>query len=600
MPVIAELEFTIGPQLTPKAGYPVSPRLRLNGQDELFPADLLKLDLDELATLRAEDSKYEARFSQLFFQAPNVKDAFEKAAAQIDQAGDGGVLRIRLLIDPAAQELHRVRWECLRDTAGNPLFNGDTVLFSRFLSSHNLRPLSARAQLKALIAIASPPNLDQAINPEDPNTGLAPIDVPGEKLRAETGLKAAGFNVLTLAAPPNGSRPATLENILAELENGCDIFYLVCHGGLVTGNGAATPMLWLEDGEDPIDATRLVEGIRNMAHPPRLVVLASCQSAGADGVSAAASGTLSALGPLLANAGVPSVVAMQGNIKMSTVNRFMPLFLSELAKDGHIDRAMGKARGHILDCNDYWMPALFMRLSDGFIWTQPTSIPTPVAYRLPATNSEYAQLFTDLSTTTAVLPREQILDPSAQAGEVIPTAPGIWKLLTPAANTPAFAMASIFASHRILVLGHEAMLVFRDSTGKNPFLDSALTWLKGSRPAKVILSLKPTDTLVKFRSNTLNPGALQSQLVAHGYGVETVPTLRDSTQLAQAGIVIIANSWGPFLPPELTALTAFVSGGGGLLVAGLGWSWPHSLAVYPMNVLMKDFSAQWTANELLA
>jgi len=598
MPVIAELEFTIGPELTPKAGYPVSPRLSLNGQDELFPADLLKLDLDELASLRAEDSKYEARFSQLFFQAPNIKEAFEKAAAQIDQAGEGNALRIRLLIDPAAQELHHVRWECLRDTSGNPLFNGDTVLFSRFLSSHNLRPLTPRAQLKALIAIASPPNLSQAINPEDPTIGLAPIDVPGEKQRAETGLKAAGFDVLTLAAPPNGSRPATLENILAELENGYDVFYLVCHGGLVTANGAVTPMLWLEDGEDPIDATRLVEGIRNMAHPPRLVVLASCQSAGADGVSAAASGTLSALGPLLATAGVPSVVAMQGNIKMSTVNRFMPLFLSELAKDGHIDRAMGKARGHILDCNDYWMPALFMRLSDGFIWTQPTAIPpsAPVADPLPATNPALARFFTDLSTTTAVLPLEQALDPSAKVGEVIPTAPSIWKLLTPAANMPAYAMASVFASHRILVLGHEGMLVFRDSTGKNPFLDSALTWLKGSRPAKVILSLKPTDTLVKFPSNTLNPGALQLLLVGHGYSVETVATLRDSTQLAQAGIVIIANSWGPFLPQEIAALTGFVNGGGGLLVAGLGWSWPHPLVFYPMNVLMKAFAAQWTAN----
>ncbi|MDQ2899141.1 MAG: CHAT domain-containing protein [Acidobacteriota bacterium] len=370
MPVFAELEFTVGPQSSPKAGYPVSPRLRLNGQEEIFPSDLLKIDLDELANLRAEDGEYEARLSELFFQAPNAKDALDKACAQLDQAGPGNALRVRLLIEPAAQELHHVRWECLRDTAGNPLFNGDTILFSRFLSSPNLRPIGPKTQLKALVAIANPPNLDRAIDPENPQTGLPPIDVKNEKLRAETGLIGAGFAVNTLASPPHGTVAATLDNILNELEKGCDVFYLVCHGGLVQQNGSPTPMLWLEDGEDPVNAARLVEGVRNMAQQPRLVVLASCQSAGADGTSAAVSGTLGALGPLLGGAGVPAVVAMQGNIKMSTVDRFMPQFLAELAKDGHIDRAMGKARGHVLDCNDYWMPVLFMRLSEGLIWSQ--------------------------------------------------------------------------------------------------------------------------------------------------------------------------------------------------------------------------------------
>ncbi len=56
---------------------------------------------------------------------------------------------------------------------------------------------------------------------------------------------------------------------------------------------------------------------------------------------------------------------------MTTVDAFLPRFFAELAKDGRIDRAMGKARGHAhdMDCPDYWMPALFMRLSDGLIWS---------------------------------------------------------------------------------------------------------------------------------------------------------------------------------------------------------------------------------------
>jgi len=596
MPILAELEFTIGPQLTPQAGYPVSSRLRLNGQDEVFPGDLFKIDLEELANLRTEDSKYQARFSELFFQAPNVRDAFEKAAAQIDQAGSGSMLRIRLLIEPAAQELHRVRWECLRDTSGNPLFNGDTILFSRFLSSNNLRPLSAKTSLKALIAIANPANLDQAINPEDPQKGLAPIDVPNEKLRAETGLKAAGFECTTLASPPNGTVAATLDNILKELEKGCDIFYLVCHGGLVQQNGSLTPMLWLEDGEDPINAARLVEGIRNIDPQPRLIVLASCQSAGADGSSVTASGALGALGPLLAGAGVPAVVAMQGNIKMSTVDRFMPQLFAELAKDGRIDRAMGKARGHVLDCNDYWMPALFMRLSDGLIWSEAAPSDPPKPGPDQSIDAQAATIFQDLSTRAAVFPLEYVLAPDARVGEVAPTAPANWKLIMPGRYKPAYAMFSAFAKFRVLTLGHEAMLVYQDKNGANVFLNRALAWLQGARPASVILSAKSKDTPVLYRSDTLSPRIIQGQLEGQGYQVEKVQDLSDASKLAQVGIVVIPNSWGPFTPAEVNAITSFVNSGGGLLAVGLGWSWPHKLETYPMNQLLKPFGASWTAD----
>ncbi len=598
MPVIAELEFTVGPLSAPNAGYPMSPRLRINGQDEIFPGDVLKIDLDELANLRAEDSKYEARLTELFFGAPNAKDALQKASAQLDQSGPGNMLRVRLLIEPAAQELHHVRWECLRDTAGNPLFNGDTILFSRFLSSPNLRPIGPKSQLKALIAIANPPNLNQAINPENLQAGLPPVDVKNEKLRAETGLKGAGFAVNTLASPPNGTVAATTDNILRELEKGYDVFYLVCHGGLVQQSGKLTPMLWLEDGEDPVDAARLVEGVRNMAQPPRLVVLASCQSAGADGTAAAASGALGALGPLLAGAGVPAVIAMQGNIKMSTVDRFMPQFLAELAKDGHIDRAMGKARGHVLDCNDYWMPVLFMRLSDGLIWSQTlaTQATSAAPEPDPAIKDQARKIFADLSATSAIFPLEQVLDAGAQAGEVAPIDPGVWKLIVPAPDMPAYAMFSAFGAFRVLALGHEHMLSFQNAIGQNYFLDEGLAWLKGSRAASVILSAKPTDALLRYPTNLFSVQAVQSQLATRGYHVEAVQDLSDGSKLSQAGIVVIANSWGDFTPAEMDAITNFLDGGGGFLAAGLGWSWPHSLAKYPMNQLLKDFGAKWTAN----
>ena len=88
------------------------------------------------------------------------------------------------------------------------------------------------------------------------------------------------------------------------------------------------------------------------SHRPRIVVLASCQSAGSGGVG------LAALGPRLAEAGVPAVIAMQGNVLMTTAAEFMQSFFKELLVDGQIDRAVAVARGNVRRSPDDWMPVL--------------------------------------------------------------------------------------------------------------------------------------------------------------------------------------------------------------------------------------------------
>ena len=76
---------------------------------------------------------------------------------------------------------------------------------------------------------------------------------------------------------------------------------------------------------------------------------------------------MSGLGPRLAEAGVPAVIAMQGNVTMKTAAAFMPVFFQELRRDGLVDRAMSVARGAVRDRPDWWMPVLFMRLKSGRI-----------------------------------------------------------------------------------------------------------------------------------------------------------------------------------------------------------------------------------------
>ena len=136
------------------------------------------------------------------------------------------------------------------------------------------------------------------------------------------------------------------------------------------------PWLFLEREDGTADRVRggeLVTRIQELEDRPRLVVLVSCQSAGAGDVEPASQdgGALAGLGPRLAEAGVPAVIAMQGNITMKTAAAFMPVFFQELRRDGQVDRATAVARGAVRERPDWWMPVLFMRLKSGRIGYKP-------------------------------------------------------------------------------------------------------------------------------------------------------------------------------------------------------------------------------------
>jgi hypothetical protein len=376
MPQYAELEIAL--RRREAGGYPVEMRfLAANSDsDERTPAQGSAFaDVDPRKLQGMDPADYGKALGQALFADTRIRQGLSDARASV-QVLEEGALRIRLYIDSGAEELHRIHWETLCDAAGETLFNGDQVLFSRYLASSNWHPVRGKTDLKALVVVANPPGLSKAADPEqyDPDRPddsvpkLAPVDVEKERSRAEAGFQKAGIAVKTLATgASDGLGPATSDNILDQLENGFDILYLVCHGALMKDGQAR---LYLEEGL--VDGSKLVERLRHSRMQPRLIVLASCESAGAQGKTA--SGTLSALGPLLVDAGIPAVIAMQGKVKMTTIGQFMPAFFRALAKEGgQIDRAMGVARDRAANagCDDYWMPALFMRLRTGRLWYVP-------------------------------------------------------------------------------------------------------------------------------------------------------------------------------------------------------------------------------------
>ncbi len=362
----AELE--IGLHKIETASYQVELRFSHPGSEAELPPErgTVAFDLTELHSLQSDPEAYGAALTRgLFPEAErNVLALYGKARAAAE--ADDLQLRLRLFIAPSAAELQALRWELLRDPedpeSGGALATSERTLLSRFMVSYDYRPVRLRpkADLTALLAVAAPSDLARF--------QLAAVDAGGEIDRAR------GVLAEIRVAVAGRDRPLTLERLVAGLSDGVDVLYLVCHGALSRHRREAVLYLQKDDGTTAVvRAAELAERVAELRQPPRLVVLASCESAGTeDGTSAAGETTAqTSLAPRLAEAGVAAVVAMQGRISMETVEKAMPVFFRELMKDGQIDRALAAARAAVRARRDAWMPALYMRLKRGRIWYVP-------------------------------------------------------------------------------------------------------------------------------------------------------------------------------------------------------------------------------------
>ena len=332
-----------------------------NVEDWLPPGDPIRIDLDELAQLRADESAYGRALTRMLLGGENIEPFILRA---LNHTEGRHRLHVRLHIAAPAR-FHAIHWELLLDPrTGRPMATRSDVLLSRYLSSPDWRPIPARAEhaLRALIVVAGPSDLaDYRFG----GRGLAPVAVDEEVGRARNALRQVP-EVQSLIG-----EQATLTNVLNALERGVDILYLVCHGGL----SDEVPMLVLArpDGTaDVVDGRKLVERLSELERRPTIAVLASCQSAGADDqIWSRDDGALSALGPRLASIGVAAVVAMQGNISIETAAVFTPAFFDALAKNGRVDEAMAAGRRAVQDRRDWWVPVLFSRLRSGRTYYRP-------------------------------------------------------------------------------------------------------------------------------------------------------------------------------------------------------------------------------------
>src|SRR3954447_6026048 len=220
------------------------PRTDAETQLDVSGPLLAAIDAHELDAIDDEEEYGLALGSGLF--GHGVGAAFQTAVAT--SQGQGVRLRVRLVMGSSAAALHGLRWETLRHpTDGSTLLTNENVLFSRYLSSQDWRPVGVlpREELKALAVVAGPSDLDSI----EAGRPLAPVRVDEELARAREGLAS-----LSLTALPGIAAP-TAANMLAQGPRGVAVLSLVCHGYvvrdepvllLVDGDGRAAPLLGSE------------------------------------------------------------------------------------------------------------------------------------------------------------------------------------------------------------------------------------------------------------------------------------------------------------------------------------------------------------------
>ncbi len=309
-----------------------------------LPGGTLQLNLAELAAADAET--YGRRLGEaLFGEQGALRDAYRQARTIFAERKWQRQLRLHL----EAEELESLRWERLQHQIGQrwyPLATAADPLFSRFIPAGEgalPAPLGG-PPLRLLLVIASPPDLAQR--------GLDPISP--EERQALHALFAALPGVEVTCLESGTARPPTVAALRAALLEGYPLLHLVCHGKRKQGETE----LYLEDR--PVQTQEVLELFHGLAERPRLVFLAACESAARGRADA-----FLPLGPaLVAEGGIPAVVAMADRVGLTTARDFAAAFYTSLLTHGLVDRAAQEARLSVRDRMDWSVPVLFSRLPD--------------------------------------------------------------------------------------------------------------------------------------------------------------------------------------------------------------------------------------------
>lgn len=210
---------------------------------------------------------------------------------------------------------------------------------------------------------------------------------------------------------------------------------------------------------------------------------------------------------------------------------------------------------------------------------------------------------------------KDILNLDNVPGEITTTNAADWISLMQVGEQQ-FALAREYEAGRIIAVAHDSVLTGANvgeegnSDRNKNFLWRVVQWLAGPwGSGSIMIASGHCEWLPTRKANW----PLPDDLVEWGYTVGEIHGVIDDASLKDANVLIIGNAWGNLQQPEIDTTQRFVARGGGLLAAGLGWSWKQSstrsslacegqsagqniddMATYPMNRIGKAFGMEWT------
>lgn len=311
---------------------------------------VINLEMEALEMIM-EPQAYGRALTEMLFADQSLRQVWQSIRLNAEVANNTA-LCVRLRLDPAAPELHNIRWELLRDPVTDTSLALDNVVcLARYLGGAGVAPLEIPVglpELRVLTVIANPTDLA--------NFHLAPVDALSEYER---------IKILSLPIVELSERSVCLTNIVEALRDGPQILYLVCHVILREDE----PYLFLEEDERrtarPVSGSRFAERLRDLGRLPLLVVLAPPVKSAIE-----ATPGFDRLSVQLAQIGVPAVIIL-GTGSLEAGEQFLTTCLKELGRHGRVDQAVAKARRAISNLeHEWWRPRLLMRVRNGFLWRE--------------------------------------------------------------------------------------------------------------------------------------------------------------------------------------------------------------------------------------
>ena len=151
-----------------------------------------------------------------------------------------------------------------------------------------------------------------------------------------------------------------------------------------------------------------------------------------------------------------------------------------------------------------------------------------------------------------------------------------------------FVAARDYGAGRVVIVGHDGFLVNTGELDNGRFLLNTLRWLDVAATGRVGYTTGHREWL-----GAGNLGGLEAIATSNAMHMSGIPAPLSAASLRSVSVLIVGNAWGSMSAAEIEAVRAWVESGGGLLMAGLGWSWPGGLEDWPMMWLAEPYEVRW-------